>query len=97
MFPVVCRYPIEGYRPLQDPPTLDLIRAQQLFTYMERLLPNMLVQDKVRPDLNPYWTRRRKCKQVKPGTPLTDPGIGPGEASSGFDPRGGAEHNICSK
>ena len=41
------RYPMEGYRPLQDAPTVDLIRAQQLFTYLERLLPNMLVQDRV--------------------------------------------------
>ena len=41
------RYPMEGYRPLQDAPTVDLIRAQQLFPYLERLLPNMLVQDRV--------------------------------------------------
>lgn len=33
-------YPLEGYRPLQDPPTMDLVAAQQLFCYLERLLPS---------------------------------------------------------
>ena len=34
------RYPLEGYRPLQDPPMMDLVAAQQLFGYLERLLPS---------------------------------------------------------
>ncbi len=41
------RYPMEGYRPLEDAPSVDLIRAQHLFNYMERLLPNMIIHDKV--------------------------------------------------
>ena len=42
------RYPMEGYRPLQDPPTGDLVKSQQLFSYLEALLPEMVTQDKVR-------------------------------------------------
>ncbi|CAC5401067.1 unnamed protein product [Mytilus coruscus] len=33
------RYPVEGYRPLQDPPTDDIAKAWYLLDYMENLLP----------------------------------------------------------
>ncbi len=36
------RYPLEGYRPLQDPPAPDVIKARLLFTYMDRLLPLLM-------------------------------------------------------
>ncbi|KAM3915781.1 E3 ubiquitin-protein ligase RNF123 isoform 2-T2 [Leptodactylus fuscus] len=32
------RYPVEGYRPLQDPPTGDLIKAQRLLGYLRNVL-----------------------------------------------------------
>jgi hypothetical protein len=42
------RYPIEGYRPLQEPPHVDLAKAQVLFGYLERLLiPTLMVKEKV--------------------------------------------------
>ncbi|XP_041349539.1 E3 ubiquitin-protein ligase RNF123-like [Gigantopelta aegis] len=41
------RYPVEGYHPLQDPPKLDLVKAQLLFNYLEKLLPVMIEDDKV--------------------------------------------------
>ena len=34
--------------PLQDPPTVDLVKAQQLFNYLEKLLPVMVEEDRVR-------------------------------------------------
>ncbi|XP_074646477.1 E3 ubiquitin-protein ligase RNF123-like isoform X2 [Tubulanus polymorphus] len=36
------RYPIEGYRPLQQPPTADLVKAQVLFGFLESLLPSLV-------------------------------------------------------
>ncbi|XP_046554728.1 E3 ubiquitin-protein ligase RNF123-like isoform X1 [Haliotis rubra] len=41
------RYPLEGYQPLQDPPKSDLVRAQVLFGYLEKLLPVMIEDDQV--------------------------------------------------
>ncbi|XP_064632637.1 E3 ubiquitin-protein ligase RNF123-like isoform X2 [Lineus longissimus] len=41
------RYPIEGYRPLQEPPHVDLAKAQVLFGYLDRLLiPTLMVKEK---------------------------------------------------
>ena len=34
------RYPLFGYRPLQDPPTVNLTKAQYLHDCLERLLPS---------------------------------------------------------
>lgn len=36
------RYPLEGFRPLQDPPATDVIKARLLFTYMDRVLPLLM-------------------------------------------------------
>ena len=33
------RYPVEGFRPLQDKPDVDLMKAEQLITSFNRLLP----------------------------------------------------------
>ena len=33
--------------PLQDPPTMDLVKSQQIFTYLEKLLPVMVEEDRV--------------------------------------------------
>ncbi|XP_060766371.1 E3 ubiquitin-protein ligase RNF123 isoform X2 [Neoarius graeffei] len=32
------RYPVEGYHPLQDPPTADLIKAKRLLGYMKNVM-----------------------------------------------------------
>lgn len=45
------RYQVEGYRPLQDPPTIDLIQAQLLFCYLENLLPVMVKEESERKSL----------------------------------------------
>lgn len=34
-------YTLPGYRPLQSPPTIDLIRSRLLLGYLERLVPIM--------------------------------------------------------
>lgn len=31
-------YPVDGYRPLQDPPTADLVRAHKLLGYMKNVM-----------------------------------------------------------
>ena len=33
------RFPVEGYKPLQDPPTSDVAKATELISCLERLLP----------------------------------------------------------
>lgn len=37
----VLHYTLPGYRPLQTPPTIDLIRSHLLLGYFERLVPIM--------------------------------------------------------
>ncbi|XP_069592079.1 E3 ubiquitin-protein ligase RNF123 isoform X1 [Ranitomeya imitator] len=32
------RYPVDGYRPLQDPPAIDLLKAQRLLGYLNNVL-----------------------------------------------------------
>ncbi|GAB1599201.1 E3 ubiquitin-protein ligase RNF123-like isoform X2 [Argonauta hians] len=39
---------LEGYKPLQDPPHLDLVQAQILFCYLENLLPIMVEEESER-------------------------------------------------
>lgn len=36
------RYPLEGFRSLQDPPATDVVKARLLFTYMDRVLPLLM-------------------------------------------------------
>ena len=33
------RYPVEGYRPLQDEPTVELMKVNELVAALNRLLP----------------------------------------------------------
>lgn len=32
------RYPVDGYRPLQDPPTADLLKAHKLLGYIKNVM-----------------------------------------------------------
>ena len=41
------RYPIEGYLPVQAPCSVDVARAELLFTQLHKLLPRMLEDDQV--------------------------------------------------
>ena len=36
------RFPIDGYKPLQDPPVSDLAKASELVACLERLLPAVI-------------------------------------------------------
>ena len=36
---LATRYPIEGYRPVQEPPNDDLIKGKTLLECLERILP----------------------------------------------------------
>ena len=51
MFTVCCccptRYPVEGYRPMQAPPTADLLQTKLLIDYTENLVLNMTQQQAV--------------------------------------------------
>ena len=40
-------YPVPGYRALQDPPTVDLVQAMRLSSYLERLLPSIINEEQV--------------------------------------------------
>lgn len=40
-------YPIDGYRPLQDPPTDDVAKAWYLLDYLQNLLPYVKSPDQV--------------------------------------------------
>ncbi|CAM4698843.1 unnamed protein product, partial [Lepidochelys kempii] len=31
-------YPVEGYRPLQDPPSVDLVKAHKLLGYLKNVI-----------------------------------------------------------
>ncbi|ESO88781.1 hypothetical protein LOTGIDRAFT_234381 [Lottia gigantea] len=42
-----CTYPIEGYKPLQDPCVNELAKAKVLFSYLEKLLPVLIEDEKV--------------------------------------------------
>ena len=41
-------YPLEGYSPLEAPPSRDLLKAQILFNYLDRLLPTLVEEPEVR-------------------------------------------------
>ena len=41
-------YPLEGYSPLESPPSRDLLKAQILFNYLDRLLPTLVEEPEVR-------------------------------------------------
>ncbi|KAL5013113.1 hypothetical protein ScPMuIL_007383 [Solemya velum] len=41
----ILTYPISGYRPLQDPPQMDLGKAQMLFSFLERLTPIVMEEE----------------------------------------------------
>ena len=36
---LATRYPIEGYRPVQEPPNDDLVKGKTLLECLERILP----------------------------------------------------------
>ena len=38
-FLTVERFPVEDYKPLQDPPLSDVAKAMELISCLERLLP----------------------------------------------------------
>lgn len=38
------RFPIEGFKPLQDPPSVELSQAKELLEFLERLLPGVCTQ-----------------------------------------------------
>ncbi|CAI9715753.1 E3 ubiquitin-protein ligase RNF123-like isoform X1 [Octopus vulgaris] len=50
---------VEGYKPLQDPPHLDLVQAQILFCYLENLLPVMVEEESERKS----WSAEKKDLQ----------------------------------
>ncbi|XP_035827720.1 E3 ubiquitin-protein ligase RNF123 [Aplysia californica] len=60
------RYPIEGYRPLQSPCSVEVAQAELLFTYLHNLLPKMLEDDQ--------FERRHASAQKGdyPQVPLTE-------------------------
>ncbi|KAI8771579.1 G-protein coupled receptor 126 [Biomphalaria glabrata] len=40
-----CKYPIEGYKPLQSPRLVEVAQAEVLFTYLHNLLPKLIEED----------------------------------------------------
>lgn len=59
------RYPLEGYRPLQDPPAPDVIKARLLFTYMDRLLPLLMTAGHTQPPPDELVARESRHRSQK--------------------------------
>ena len=45
LFLTIKRFPVEGYKPLQDPPISDVAKATELASCLERLLPAVRLND----------------------------------------------------
>ena len=45
LFLTIKRFPVEGYKPLQDPPISDVAKATELASCLKRLLPAVRLHD----------------------------------------------------
>lgn len=65
-------YPVEGYLPLQDPPTADLLKAHKLLGFIKNVLSTSIdlqVSTRARRDVSASLTCRLTCRLTRPSYP----------------------------